>query len=283
MSGDASGTGTLYVVSTPIGNLEDLSPRARRILGEVAVVAAEDTRHTRELLSAMGLRTPLVSVHEHNERSRLSELLARLRAGEDVALVSDAGAPLVSDPGALVVAEAIAAGLSVVPIPGPSAVLAALTAAGLPAERFLFLGFPPPRAKARERFLEQVRREPGALVLFEGKARILELLAGIEAVLGPRRVAVCRELTKRHEEVLRGTPAHVAARLEDGERLRGEFTVVVEGAPADAGPEAPVSLGDAQGLKAVAAEVARVLGVGRKEAYQALLALKDQGAADPEP
>lgn len=221
--------GTLYVVGTPIGNLEDITLRALRVLREVDVIACEDTRHTRTLLKRHGIATPLVSYHEHNERERAPQLVRRLVAGEDIALVTDAGMPGISDPGFHVVTGALAAGVPVTPVPGPSAVTAALSVAGLPTDRFLFMGFLPRTRAARRRAFEEVATVPATLVLFEAPHRIRDTLADLVEVLGPRRVALMRELTKLHEEVLRGRADEIAARLE-GVRPRGEITLVVEGA-----------------------------------------------------
>jgi 16S rRNA (cytidine1402-2'-O)-methyltransferase len=220
--------GMLYIVGTPIGNLEDVTLRALRILREVDVIACEDTRRTRVLLGRHGISTPLLSYHEHNERRRAGELVRRLIDGDDVALVSDAGMPTVSDPGFHLVTQAIAADVPVVPIPGPSAVTAALSVSGLPSERFLFMGFLPRTRGARRRALEQVAALPVTLVLFEAPHRIEATLVDVLAVLGPRRVALVREATKVHEEVRRGRAGEVAAAVAQMPP-RGEITLVVEG------------------------------------------------------
>ena len=220
--------GTLYVVATPIGNLEDLSARAARVLREVRVIASEDTRHSRLLLQRYDISTPLVSYHEHNERSRTPELLRRLQAGESVALVSDAGTPVLSDPGFTLVRQAIAAGVPVVPVPGASAITAALSVAGLPADRFAFLGFLPRKVGERRRALEAVARIPWTLVLFEAPHRVVHTMRDLHAVLGNRQVAVMRELTKQFEEVIRGTVSQVAERLQQTPP-RGELTLVIAG------------------------------------------------------
>jgi 16S rRNA (cytidine1402-2'-O)-methyltransferase len=222
--------GTLYVVGTPIGNLEDITLRALRVLRAVAVIACEDTRHARTLLRRHGVATPLLSYHEHNERARAPQLVRRLITGEDVALISDAGMPAIADPGFHLITQAIAAGVRVVPVPGPSAVTAALSVAGLPTDRFLFLGFLPRAARARRRALAEIAGLRATLVLFEAPHRIRETLADLAATLGPRRVALVREATKLHEEVVRGEAAAVRARLEEAP-VRGEITLVVEGAP----------------------------------------------------
>ncbi len=221
--------GTLYVVGTPIGNLEDITLRALRVLREVDLIACEDTRHTRTLLKRHGIATPLVSYHEHNERERARQLVRRLVAGEDIALVTDAGMPGISDPGFHVVTGALSAGVPVTPVPGPSAVTAVLSVAGLGTDRFLFMGFLPRTRAARRRAFEEVSTVPATLVLFEAPHRIRDTLADLAEVLGPRRVAFMRELTKIHEEVLRGRADEIAERLAEIQP-RGEITLVVEGA-----------------------------------------------------
>ncbi len=222
-------SGTLYVVATPIGNLEDLTARARRILSEVDVIACEDTRHTRLLLAHYSIATPVVSYHEHNEARRTPDLLQRLRRGEHVALVSDAGTPALSDPGYLLIREATVAGVSVVAVPGASAVTAALTVSGLPTDRFVFLGFLPRKPGPRRRTLDEVAGVPWTLVLFESPHRIATVLQDLLAALGDRRMALARELTKRFEEVFRGTVSEALHHLQ-AHAPRGEFTIVVEGA-----------------------------------------------------
>lgn len=221
--------GTLYLVSTPIGNRDDITLRALRVLSETGLIAAEDTRHTRKLLKHHGLDTPLVSYHEHNEARRVPELLEQLEQGS-LALVSDAGTPALSDPGYRLVQAAIGAGHPVVPIPGPSAPIAALVASGLPTDRFLFLGFLPRKQSERRRLLEQLVEETATLVAFEAPHRLRAALADLQASYGPdRQVAVCRELTKLHEQVHRGTLSQVQDEFADVEP-RGEITLVVAGA-----------------------------------------------------
>lgn len=278
---------TLYVVATPIGNLEDLSARAARILRDVNVIASEDTRHSRLLLQRYDIHTPLVSYHEHNERSRARELLRRLQAGESVALVSDAGTPVLSDPGFTLVRQAIAAGVPVVPVPGASAITAALSVAGLPADRFVFLGFLPRRSGERRRALEAVARIPWALVLFEAPHRVVHTLRDLHAVLGDREVAVMRELTKKFEEVVRGTVSAVADRMQQTPP-RGELTVVVGGGEPVGGvvPDRgeipagdPVAhlralLASRRSLKDAAREVAQVYRLRRRAVYEMALELQ---------
>ena len=222
-------TGTLYVVATPIGNLEDVSARALRILREVHVIACEDTRHTRLLLQRYGIATPQVSYHEHNEQTRAQELLRRLQEGASVALVSDAGTPVLSDPGFTLVRQAVAAGVPVVPVPGASAITAALSVAGLPTDRFVFLGFLPRKAGERRRALLDIARIPWTLVMFEAPHRVVHTLRDLRAVLGDRQVAVMRELTKKFEETVRGALSEVTDRMAQAPP-RGELTLVVAGA-----------------------------------------------------
>ena len=232
--------GTLYVVGTPIGNLEDLSPRAARLLREVALVVAEDTRVTRRLLNHLGVRPRLVSFHEHNWRERLEPVLQALEEG-DAALVSDAGMPGVSDPGRELVAAAAARGGRVESVPGPSAVTTALAVSGLPADAFQFLGFLPRRRRERQERLREAAASPLTLTLFEAPHRLRAALEDIALIFGERPIAVCRELTKLHEEVFRGT---ASAALEHFDAPRGEFALVIAGAAPEAPPE-----GDADSIR----------------------------------
>jgi 16S rRNA (cytidine1402-2'-O)-methyltransferase len=217
--------GTLFVVATPIGNLEDITVRALRVLREVAVIAAEDTRRTAQLLARHAIATPTTSLHQHNEAGKSASLVARLQRGDSIALVSDAGTPTVSDPGGLLIRAVIDAGLRVEPIPGPSAVLAALAASGLPTDSFAFVGFPPIRAKDRNVWLDRVKTIGGTVVFFEAPHRIQATLHDLERHFGDCEVVVCREMTKIHEELVRGPISMVSRRVLEG---RGEFTVVVE-------------------------------------------------------
>ena len=223
----------MQVVATPIGNLGDLGTRAREALSRADAVVAEDTRRTRTLLSALGLSRPLISLHTHNESQRVPELLARLAAGETLALVSDAGTPLLSDPGYELVRAAVAADIPVEAVPGPSAITAALACAGLPVNRFCFEGFLAAKVRERRAQLAHLAGEPRTLVFFEAPHRIAAMLADLAAALGPeRRAAVARELTKTHETVYRGTLGELAGRAAQEESFRrGELTVVVAGAP----------------------------------------------------
>ncbi|HEX9885306.1 MAG TPA: 16S rRNA (cytidine(1402)-2'-O)-methyltransferase [Longimicrobiales bacterium] len=268
---------TLYIVSTPIGNLEDVTRRAGRILGEVDAVLAEDTRRTGVLLRHLGVSRPLWSLHAHNEAERTSQVLERLAGGEDLALVSDAGTPLVSDPGERLVAAVLAAGFDVVPVPGPSAVVTALVASGLPAVPFSFLGFVPRKGEARAATLDRVGQSEETVVLFESPERLKALLEDLSGACGPeRRVAVARELTKLHEEFFRGTLAEAIRYYQDG-AVRGEVTVVVaacsgEGTGGEVDAEAGRALARAllaDGVRPshAAREVARRLGIPRNTAY----------------
>jgi len=217
--------GTLFVVATPIGNLEDISMRALRVLREAAVIAAEDTRRTAHLLARYGIATPTTSLHAHNEATKVPALLARLERGDHVALVSDAGTPTVSDPGRLLVDAASRAGIKVEPIPGPSAAIAALAVSGFAAESFMFAGFPPVKAKARAKWLERLRRTGGVVVFFEAPHRILSTLEWLKETVGDVRASVGRELTKAHEQLVKG---QISAVLQEIGEPRGEFTVVVD-------------------------------------------------------
>ncbi len=234
MGAGVSNRAALYIVATPIGNLEDLSPRAARLLGEVALVAAEDTRTTRKLLSHFGIATPTTALHEHNEREQVPKLVERLRLGESIALVSDAGTPLVSDPGFHLVRAAHAAGIAVVPVPGPCAAITALSAAGLPSDRFAFEGFPPARVAARRTWLQRVAQDPRTLIFYESPHRIVESLADMAAVFGGDREAlVARELTKKFETLHLAPLDVLAGWIARPETPRqGEFVIVVHGAPA---------------------------------------------------
>jgi len=220
-------SGTLWIVATPIGNLEDITLRAIRILREADRIACEDTRQTRKLLDHFGIATPSISYHEHNESARAAELVAELEAGHNIALVSDAGTPLINDPGYRLVAMAREHGVTVSPVPGPSAILAALSASGLPTDAFEFLGFLPLKTARRRRLLEERRASEATLVFYETPHRIVESLEDIAAVLGRRPVVLARELTKLHEEFLRGTAAELREELSRRPSIRGEFTLMI--------------------------------------------------------
>ena len=298
MSGGApeeprQGAGTLFVVATPIGNLADLSPRARETLATADHILAEDTRRARVLLSHAGVATRPVSLHAHNEASRIALARRWLRGGDDIALVSDAGTPLLSDPGERLVAAAIGDGRTVVPIPGPSAVLAGLVASGLPCVPFTFIGFPPRKAGKRARALERIIDATETTVLFESPSRLTGLLDELAALTEARpaapRIAVCREMTKVHEEVVRGTPAQCARHFRE-HPPRGEMTVVVEGrgkgggVAGAAGLDALAAAALDAGLAPTAAarEVAARSGVVRGAAYEAVQRVKDRRRASEE-
>jgi 16S rRNA (cytidine1402-2'-O)-methyltransferase len=268
-------SGRLFVVATPIGNLGDLSPRALEALGSAALIAAEDTRHTRLLLQAAGVSTALVSLHAHNESQRVPELLERLADGGDVALVSDAGTPLLSDPGFELVSRAAAAGFAVHAIPGASAITAALSVAGLPTQRFCFEGFLPARAAERRTALAGLAHETRTLVFFEAPHRIAAALEDLVAHLGAaRRAAVARELTKAHETIYRGTLAELHARAQAEQNFaRGELTVVVAGAAAGANAV------DAAELRRTMEILLRELPPGRAAATAAALTGAPRAAA----
>lgn len=275
--------GRLYVVATPIGNLGDLSPRAGEVLAAVDQVAAEDTRRTGVLLDHLGLRKSMVSLHEHNEEVRVPALIERLVAGESIALVSDAGTPLVSDPGYRLVKAAHEAGVTVSPIPGPSSVVAALSVAGLPTDRFLFQGFLPAKSGPRRAALEELAAEHATLVFLESSHRILACLQDMMQALGGQRlILVARELTKLHETLLRGCLREVVDRLAaDPNQRRGEFTLVVEGAPAQPGDQVQL---DAQQVleilleqlpvKQAVALAARITGQPKNALYKQALDMK---------
>ncbi len=262
-SPDPEGAGALYVVSTPIGNLGDMTFRAVEVLREASVVLAEDTRHSRPLLSHFDVRTPLVAYHEHNEARMTQPVLDRLRAGERVALITDAGTPLVSDPGARLVAAVAEAGIRVVPVPGASALLGALVAAALPADRFTFYGFPPRKGGGRTALFAEIAALPHTAVLYEAPGRVAATLSDLTREVGADRpAAVARELTKQFEEVRRGTLGSLAAYYHDTPP-RGEVVLVVGGRP-------PAEA-DEQGLRALAAEL-RADGRSGRDLVRALTA-----------
>lgn len=273
----AASAGRIDVIATPIGNLGDLSPRARDALAQADLIAAEDTRRTGQLLAAMGLSRPVVSLHEHNEAARIDELMARLEAGAVIALVSDAGTPLLSDPGYELVRAARAGGHAVRAVPGPSAITAALSVAGIPTARFCFEGFLPARSRERRERLAQLAHEPRTLVFFEAPHRIVDSLADITAAFGAEReAALGRELTKAFETVYRGTLGELSQRSrEDANVARGEITLVVAGAPQLATSAiAPLELSRIVALLAkelppskAAALAAQITGARRSEAY----------------
>ena len=224
--------GILYIVSTPIGNLEDITLRAIRTLREVRLIAAEDTRRTRILLDAYGIDTPLTSLHDRNELKKSIHLIARLNEGIDIAYVSDAGTPGISDPGYIFVRKAISESIRVVPVPGPVAAVAALNVSGLPMDRFVFFAFLPSRRGKRQQLLESIKEETKTMVFYESPNRLVAALQDISEILGDRQIAVSRELTKIYEETLRGTVSEVSESLS-GKKIKGEITLVISGAARD--------------------------------------------------
>lgn len=229
----ASSTGTLYVVATPIGNLEDITLRAIRVLGEVSLVAAEDTRHTRKLLTHFDIHTPLISYYKDKEVARTKKIIAHLEAGEDVALVSDAGTPGISDPGSILVKEVQTLGLEIVPVPGPSALSTAVSVSGFEKKPFLFLGFLPSRASHRRKMLESLIHETSHIIFYEAPHRIKKCLEDCMQILSDRNALVARELTKIHEEIISNTISTCLAALASKEKIKGEFVVMIEGAAAE--------------------------------------------------
>jgi 16S rRNA (cytidine1402-2'-O)-methyltransferase len=277
--------GTLYVVATPLGNLEDVTVRALRVLKSVALVACEDTRRTARLLRGHGITARTTSYFEHNERWKGEAILAVLRDGRDVALVSDAGTPGISDPGFRLVKDARAEGLPVVPVPGPSAVVAALSVSGLPTDRFLFVGFLPPRAAARRRAVDELRDVAATLVLYEAPTRVVEALDTLREVLGDRDAFLCREATKVHEEYVRGPLSELRRALAARDEVRGEIVLVVAGhgagtASADAATGAEALTAEAlfaqltsegKTRREAVKETARRLGLPAREVYRRVL------------
>lgn len=273
---------TLYIVATPIGNLEDMTYRAVRILGEVDLIAAEDTRHSLKLLNHFGISKPLTSYFDHNQQIKGERILNALRQGKSVALISDAGTPCVSDPGYQLVRDAVAENIPVVPVPGACAAVAALSASGLPTDTFTFAGFPPSRQGKRRTFLSGMSSLPGTLVLYEAPHRLLETLSDISEVLGERQVIVAREVTKMFEEFIRGSVSEVIAAVSRG-IVRGEVVILI--APGEAAQQEAEPLEEvldrlmADGslsIKDMAKQAAVISGVSRSEAYAAALRLKNE-------
>jgi 16S rRNA (cytidine1402-2'-O)-methyltransferase len=273
----------LYLVATPIGNLEDISLRALRVLGEVDLIAAEDTRVTGRLLAHYDIKTRLISYHEFSDQDRIDELITRLGA-ENIALVSDAGTPGVSDPGYRLVQAAITAGHEVVPLPGPSAAIAALSSSGLPTDQFLFMGFLPRQSQARRAALEAIARLPYTLVLYEAPHRLEKLLADVVSILGDRQLCVAREITKLYEETWRGTAKEAVSKY-DQSRVRGEITIIIAGADPDDDKwteaellaELKTLLARGKSNKAVAESLAHLSGWKRRDIYRLALQLKADG------
>ncbi len=280
--------GVLYIVATPIGNLGDIGARAAEVLRAADLIAAEDTRHCRKLLNHLGVGARLLSYHEHNETARGREILRRLEAGDSVALISDAGTPLISDPGYRLVRDARAEGIRVSPVPGPSSVVAALSAAGLPTDRFHFFGFLPAKSDERGRRLRQMQDLPGTLVLFESSHRIVSLLAQLGEIFPDRPLVLAKELTKRHERFLGGRARELVAQIEAEPELgKGEFVVLIDNA-AGAANEG-LSAADIDVIKLLLAEVsvktavkiaARVTGKKKNEIYRAALEMSAETAGD---
>jgi 16S rRNA (cytidine1402-2'-O)-methyltransferase len=284
--------GTLYIVATPIGNLEDITQRALRVLREADLVACEDTRRTRVLLNHFGIKTKTISYHEHNERERAAEICKLLAAGKNVALVSDAGTPLINDPGFRVANAAIEQELPVVPIPGPTAFVSALVASGLPSDEFYFAGFLPARANARRAKLERLSAIPATLIFYEAPHRIAVSLKAALDTLGNRDAVVARELTKIHEEIARGSLVELAQRFNTDPRARGEMVLIISGVRTTGAAIKPfsearplsqtllarVSELESEGLDAKAAlkKAARELGIKRAEAYRLIVAQKNR-------
>jgi 16S rRNA (cytidine1402-2'-O)-methyltransferase len=282
-SKSGEGRGLLSLVATPIGNLGDITLRALETLRAADAIACEDTRVTAKLLARHGIERPLIAYHEHNARRMEPLLVRRMAEGARVALVSDAGTPLLSDPGEGLVRAAIAAGIPVTALPGPSAALAALSLSGLPAERFLFAGFPPARSGERRRFLAGLATVPATLIFYEAPHRLAESLADMAAVFGARQAAIGRELTKLHEEVRRGGLASLARDIADAQAPRGELVIVVappgEAAEEGAGPDLDAVLRDALArlsLRDAVAEASAITGLSRKEVYARALELQKE-------
>ena len=274
-------SGTLYIVATPIGNLEDITIRAIRALKEVRLIAAEDTRRTRILLDRYQITTPLTSLHDHNESKKSVSILAKLRQGDDVAYVSDAGTPGVSDPGYILVREAISRGIAVAPVPGPSALVTALSVSGLPMDRFVFLGFLPAKPIRRRELLASLEHEERTLVFYESPRRLLATLHDIDGLFGEREVVIAREMTKIYEEFLRGPAGKLVSRLGDGQ-IRGEVTLIVAGCAGEAPEYSDVELlryrdqvrregGEGLSLRDTADRISQETGVSRRRIYRLLL------------
>ena len=272
--------GTLFVVATPLGNLEDVTLRALRVLREVSLVACEDTRRTARLLASQAISTPTTSYFEHNERWKGERILEVLRRGRDVALVSDAGTPGVSDPGYRLVRDARGEGLPVVPVPGPSAAVAALSVSGLPTDRFLFVGFLPAKAAARGRDLDALRERTETLVFYESPVRLLACLEQMAERLGDREAFLCREATKLHEEYARGRLSDLAALLRERGEVRGEIVLVVGGAPPASPPTVPPEglgalfarlVGEGRTRREAVKEAARLTGLPARDVYRRVL------------
>ncbi|HUT52295.1 MAG TPA: 16S rRNA (cytidine(1402)-2'-O)-methyltransferase [bacterium] len=279
-------TGTLYIVATPIGNLEDISRRAERVLAECDAVAAEDTRRTRGLLSYLGIKKRLISYYEPKEERAIPGIIELLHEGKSVALVTDGGTPAISDPGYRLVRAAHAAGIRVIPVPGPSALTAALSASGLPTGRVTFAGFPPPKSAARKKALAELKDRADTLVFYESPNRLLDLLADALAVLGDREAVVFREITKLYEEQVRGPVSEIIASLKKKEEIKGEITVIIRGREQTAEQFSEDEITELvrealkrsdRPLSSIASNLARETGWPRKKVYKIALKIKDQG------
>ena len=280
----------MYVVATPIGNLEDMTLRAIRILKEVSLIAAEDTRRTKTLLNAYEIKTPLISLYDQTERSRSRLLISRLEEGRDVAYVSDAGTPGISDPGYILVNRAYDAGVRVVPVPGASAVIAALSIAGLPMDRFVFVGFPPARSSRRRPLLESLKNETGTLVFYESPRRLPDLLRDVGDVFGNREMVLTRELTKMFEDVRRGPIRDILASLE-GREVKGEVTLIVAGKDKTAPPSSPEDIAPdvlelqkepGISIKDMVGRITDRTGLPRRQVYREVLKLLGKSAGNDE-
>ncbi len=279
--------GTLYLVATPIGNLADITHRALQVLGDVDLIACEDTRHTHKLLNHYGLSTKTISYHEHNEQQRAAELIERLKQGSNIAVVSDAGTPSISDPGFRLVRAAIENEIAVIPVPGPSALIAALIAAGLPTDEFFFAGFLPSKTSARRARLNELQSVPGTLIFYEAPHRLAATLKDAYEILGEREAVVARELTKLHEEIRRGKLSELTADYTDKNDIRGEIVVLIDrnviGAATPMVSIATlVDQYEQAGMdhRAALKKAARELGLSRAEAYRKLLFERSVGS-DP--
>ena len=278
--------GVLYIVATPIGNLEDITLRALRVLKEVDLIAAEDTRHTRHLLDHYGIKTALTSYHEHNERAKAQNLVERLLHGDSIALVSDAGTPAISDPGYRLVVAALPAGIRVTPIPGAAALAAVISASGLPSDRFVFEGFLPAKEQEKKKKLQKLQSEVRTLIFYEAPHRLKESLQDLQQVFGDREIVVAREVTKMHEEFLRGTISAVSEQIANRE-LKGEITIVVQGSPSvaevsDEEIEAEIRrlAGAGMGIKAISQLLGERYDLSKRVVYRLALDLMQAKETD---
>lgn len=276
--------GVLYVVATPIGHIADITIRALNVLASVDLIAAEDTRHAGRLLSHYGISSPLISYHDYNEADRSRSVIQKLQAGQSVALVSDAGTPLVSDPGYRLIRAAIEAGVRVIPIPGVSAAIAGLSVSGLPTDAFVFLGFPPKKQARRMAMMKDIEKDPRTLIFYESPKRLVAFLTDALAVLGDRCGVVCREMTKRYEEFIRGSISEILSILSDRSEIKGECTLILSGNIADSAipvdslePRVAAFLENAsESPGELARKIAAQFGMSRKDAYQMILSAKSK-------